>query len=147
MNSEKAIALIELKCVEQSEPAFHSGASGWVKSHPEVTYFDFDNHSEGSLIELALHWVRECQAVFLIIGETQPGLALGGFSKFLNAVTRRHGHKSRVIHMTQDKRLAPFLKLLESERHYHLDSVRVAFENWIKSLETGPHQPEKENDL
>lgn len=142
----KIRALIEVKCVANSHAAYQSAASEWVGPDASITYFDFDNQSDSSLADLALRLIEESEEVLILIGDTRPLGQLGSITHFLNVITRKHKHKVHVIYTAEDTRLAPFFKLLKSTSHPSTDSAHTAFKVWLKALQTGPHQPEKESD-
>lgn len=147
MSSSRAYSFVEVRCCADRLSDFTRPTSSWVNNYANITYFDFDNHSEAYLAELALKLINESESCFLMIGATEDFAALGSIARFLNAITRKYVDKVTVIYQNDDKRLAPFYKVLKAGKYKDHEDAKNQLDSWIKALEIGLHLPEKGTDL
>ncbi len=147
MSSAKEYALIEINISADKLSNFSCQTASWVGSDSSITRFDFDNYSEAYTIDLALKLIDHTDQCFVFVNQTQEVKELGSVSKFFSSVTRKSQDKVTVVYLFGNERLRPFFKVLKAKKCVEDKEVESYFNTWIKGLETGPHQPEKETEL
>lgn len=147
MSSSIEYALIEINISNDKLFNFSSHSASWISGNLSVARFDFDNHSEAYTVDLALKLVDHADQCFLLVNQTMDVHQLGSISKFFNSVTRKSREKVTVSYLFDNKKLHPFLKVLNAKECKDLREAKSFFDTWIKELETDPHQPGRETDL
>ncbi len=147
MSSTIEYALIEINISADKLSNFSCQTASWVGPDSSITRFDFDNYSEAYTIDLALKLIDHTDLCFVFVNQTQEVDEPGSISKFFNSVTRKSRPKVTVAYLYGNEKLRPFFKVLKASRCEDVKESKSFFESWIKGLETGPHQPEKETEL
>lgn len=147
MSSTSGYALIEINISADKLSNFSCQTASWISSDLSVVHFDFDNHSEAYTIDLALKLIDHTDQCFVFVNQTQEVDQPGSISKFFNSVTRKSSPKVTVVYLYGNEKLHPFFKVLKAKRCEDVKESKSFFDSWIKGLETGPHQPEKETEL
>ena len=101
-----------------------------LKSTPEVTFFDLDNHSDAYLIRLALRLVEESEKVLIALEVSSESSQMGQLSSFLNSVLRKHRNKIALVYSGSHEGVGKFSTAFRGEP-IHPDRLSEFIYGWM----------------
>jgi archaellum component FlaG (FlaF/FlaG flagellin family) len=91
----------------------------WVKILlPGVQQIDFDNNSEGFIIDAAIEIIKNANKIFVSINSSNPSLEPGRITRFMNHLVRQKNKKVNVILNGESTVLEKMGKTLGNDSFY-----------------------------